>query len=153
MKLQSLGLTFLCLCLTACGGTAGPSSSSASGTVLAASFTAKNVSGGYGFSILTLGAAASGVITADGNGKIAAGQETVNVGGLSCHGTVSGSYNINSDGSGDATLFLTEDQASSAKGCQALAAHYSLALVNGGEEILIAEQDATVVATGVAVKQ
>jgi len=153
MKPQSLGLTFLCLCLTACGGTAARSSSSAGGTVLAAGFTAKNVSGGYGLSILTFGAAASGVITADGNGNKTAGQETVNAGGLSCHGTVSGSYTINADGSGDANLFLTEDAASSAKGCQALAAHYSLALVNGGQEILIAEQDATVVATGVAVKQ
>ena len=153
MKLHSLSLIFLCLFLTACSGTAGRSSSSAGGTVFAAGFTAKNVSGGYGLSILTLGAAASGVITADGIGKITAGQETINVGGLSCHGTLSGSYNINTDGSGDATLFLTEDAASSAKGCQALAAHYSLALTNGGQEILIAEQDATVVATGVAVKQ
>lgn len=153
MKLQSAGLTFLCLCLTACNGTVGRSTSSGSGTVLAAGFTAKNVSGGYGLSILTFGAAASGVITADGNGKITAGQETVNVGGLSCHGTLTGSYNINADGSGDATLFLTEDAISSAKGCQALAAHYSLALTNGGQEILIAEQDAAVIATGVAVKQ
>ena len=153
MKFRSHGLTFLCLCLTACSGTVGRSSTSAGGTVLAAGFTAKNVSGGYGLSILTFGAAASGVITADGDGKITAGQETVNAGGLSCHGTLSGSYNIDADGSGDATLFLTEDAASSAKGCQALAAHYSLALTNGGQQILMAEQDATVVATGVAAKQ
>jgi hypothetical protein len=153
MKLQSLGLTLLCLCLAACSGTAGRGSSSAGGTVLAAGFTAKNVSGGYGLSMLTFGAAASGVITADGNGKITAGEETLNAGGLSCHGTLSGSYTINADGSGDATVFLTEDAASSARGCQALAAHYSLALINGGQQILIAEQDAAVVATGVAAKQ
>lgn len=153
MKLRSLGLTFLCLCLTACSGTEGRSPSSAGGTVLAAGFTAKNVSGGYGLSMLTFGAAASGVFTADGNGKITAGQETLNAGGLSCHGELSGSYTINADGSGDATVFLAEDAASSAKGCQALAAHYSLALANGGQEILIAEQDAAVVATGIAVKQ
>jgi hypothetical protein len=153
MKLQPLGLIFLCLCLTACSGTGGRSSSSAGGTALAAGFTVRNVSGGYGFSILTFGAVASGVITADGNGNIIVGRETVNVGGLSCHGTLSGSYTINADGSGGATLFLTEDAISSAKGCQPLAAHYSLALTNGGQQILIAEQDATVVATGVAVKQ
>jgi hypothetical protein len=153
MKLQSLGLIFLCLCLTACGGTVGSRSFSAGGTVLAAGFTARNVVGGYGFSMLTFGAVASGVITADGNGKITAGEETLNVGGLSCHGTVSGSYTINADGSGDATLFLTEDATSSAKGCQALAAHYSLALTNGGQQILMAEQDASAVATGVAAKQ
>jgi hypothetical protein len=153
MKLQSLGLIFLCWCLTACSGAAGLRSSAAVGTVLAAGFTAKNVSGGYGFSILTFGAVASGVITADGNGKITEGQETLNAGGLSCHGTLSGSYTINADGSGEATLFLTEDAISSAKGCQALAAHYSLALTNGGQQILIAEQDAAVVATGVAARQ
>ena len=153
MKLQSLALTLLCLCFAACNGTAGRRSFSTGGTVLADGFTAKNVSGGYGLSMLTFGAAASGVITADGNGKITAGEETLNAGGLSCHGTLSGSYTINADGSGDATVFLTEDAASSAKGCQALAAHYSLALTNGGQEILIAEQDAAVVATGVAVKQ
>ena len=153
MKLQSLGLIFVCLCLTACSGTAGPSSSSAGGTVLAAGFTAKSVSGGYGFSILTFGAVASGVITADGNGNIIAGQETANVGGLSCHGTLAGSYTINADGSGAATMFLTEDAISSARGCQPLATHYSLALTNGGQQILMAEQDATVVATGVAAKQ
>jgi hypothetical protein len=153
MKLQSIGLTLLCLCLAACGGTVGRSSSFAIGTVHAAGFTAKNVSGGYGLSMLTFGAAASAVITTDGNGKIIAGEETLNAGGLSCHGTVSGSYTVNPDGSGDATVFLTEDAPSSARGCQALAAHYSLALVNGGQEILIAEQDAAVVATGVAVKQ
>lgn len=153
MKLQFLGLIFLCVCLTACSGTAGRSSSSAGGTVLAAGFTDRNVSGGYGFSILTFGAVASGVITADGNGKIIAGEETVNVGGLSCHGTLMGSYSINADGSGAATLFLTEDAISSAKNCQPLAAHYSLALTGGGQQILIAEQDATVVATGVAARQ
>jgi hypothetical protein len=153
MKLQSLGLIFLCLCLTARSRTAGRSSSSAGGTVLAAGFTDRNVSGGYGFSILTFGAVASGVITADGNGKIIAGEETVNVGGLSCHGTLMGSYTINADGSGAATLFLTEDAISSAKNCQPLAAHYSLALTGGGQQILIAEQDATAVATGVAARQ
>jgi hypothetical protein len=153
MKLLCLGPTFLCLSLTACGGTVGRSSPFGGGIVHAAGFSAKNVSGGYGLSMLTIGAAASAVITTDGNGKIIAGEETVNVGGLSCHGTISGSYTINADGSGDATVFLTEDAASSARGCQALAAHYSLALVNGGQEILIAEQDAAVVATGVAVKQ
>jgi hypothetical protein len=153
MKLQSLSLIVLCLCLTACSGTAGPRSTLAGGTVLAAGFTDRNVSGGYGFSILTFGAVASGVITADGNGEIIAGQETVNAGGLSCHGTLMGSYKINADGSGAATLFLTEDAISSAKGCQALAPHYSLALTNGGQEIYMAEQDATVVATGVAARQ
>lgn len=153
MKLRSLGLIFLCLCFTAASGTRGPSSSSAGATVLAAGFTAKNVSGGYGFSILTLGAVASGVITADGNGNITAGEETANVAGLSCHGTLSGSYTVNADGSGAATLFLTEDAISSAKGCQPLAAHFSLALTNGGQQILMAEQDATAVATGVADKQ
>jgi hypothetical protein len=153
MKLQSLGPVFLCLCLAACGGAAGRSSSLAVGTVHAAGFTTKNVIGGYGFSILTFGAVASGVITADGNGKITAGEETVNVGGLSCHGSVTGVYTVNGDGSGDATLFLAEDSVSSAKGCQALAPHYSLALTNGGQQILMAEQDATAVATGVAAKQ
>jgi hypothetical protein len=153
MKLQSLGLIVLCLCLTACNGTAGRSSSSAGGAVHAAGFSVRNVSGGYGFSILTFGAVASGVITADGNGKIIAGQETVNVGGLSCHGTLMGSYTIEADGSGSATLFLTEDAISSARGCQALAPHYSLALTNGGQQIYMAEQDATAVATGVAARQ
>jgi len=153
MKLQPLSLIFLCLCLTACSQTAGPNSSSAGGTVLAAGFTAKSVSGGYGFSILTLGAVASGVITAVGNGNIAASEETANVGGLSCHGSLTGSYTINADGSGAATMFLTEDAISSAKNCQPLATHFSLALTNGGQQILMAEQDATIVATGIAVKQ
>jgi hypothetical protein len=152
MKPQLLVLVFLCLCLTTCGGAAGPILSSAGGTVHAAGFTAKNMSGGYGFSIVTLGAAATGVITADGNGNIT-GEETANVAGLSCHGTLTGSYTVEADGAGAATIFLTEDATSSAKGCQPLATHFSLALTDGGRQILMAEQDATVVATGVATKQ
>ncbi len=62
-------------------------------------------------------------------------------------------FTINADGSGAATLFLTEDAASSAKNRQPLATHYSLALTNGGQQILIAEQDASIVATGFAIRQ
>lgn len=152
MRLRSVIATLFCLFLVVCGGIAGRLSSGPSGTVHAAGFTVRDMRGGYGFSMITLGAVASGVLVADGNGNLK-GQETVNVTGNSCHGTLTGSYTIDADGSGAATLFLTEDAASSAKNCQPLATHYSLALTNGGQEILIAEQDATIVATGFAIRQ
>ena len=153
MRVPSPGRIFLCLTLAACAGTVGPGSFPSAGAVHAAGFTARSVSGGYGFSLLTLGAVGSGVITADGNGNITAGEETANVAGLSCHGTLNGSYTVNADGSGAATMFVTQDAASSAKGCQPLATHFSLALTNGGQQILMAQLDNTIVATGIAIKQ
>jgi hypothetical protein len=148
MKFQSFGLAALLTFLTV---------SSMAAAAPTARFSVGDVRGGYGFSVLgfaaSMASAGAGVFTADGKGNITAGQLTLNVNGVSCHSTLNGTYTVNADGSGTLTLILTEDPASSAKNCQSLATHFSLALTDGGRQILLAQQDSADVAKGVAFKQ
>lgn len=150
MKSRTFGLTAVLIFLAASGV-------AAAGDAPMAGFTVKDVRGGYGFSIFGLAASAAaagaGVFTADGKGKITAGELTLNVNGVSCHSTLNGTVSINADGSGTLTLVLNEDPASLAKNCQSLVTHFSLALTDGGRQILMAQQDAVDVAKGVAFKQ
>lgn len=157
MKPQRLRPIFLLSLLAVSGGVTVANSFAAARAAPAAGFTVGSVRGGYGFSIFGLAAAAAaagaGVFTADGNGKITAGQLTLNVNGISCHSTLDGTFSINADGSGSLTLVMNEDPASLAKNCQSLILHFSLALTDGGRRILMAQQDAIDVAQGVAFKQ
>jgi hypothetical protein len=157
MKSQAFGVIVLLTFLSGTTVAAPASSSAAAGDAPAAGFSVKDVRGGYGFSIFGLAASAAaagaGVFTADGNGKITAGQLTLNVNGVSCHSTFNGTVAINADGTGTLTLVLNQDAASLAKNCQSTVAHFSLALTEGGRQIIMAQQDAVDVGNGVAFKQ
>lgn len=50
---------------------------------------------------------ATGVVSADGAGNITGGTETVNDGTNICVGTLTGTYTVNSDGTGTLTLSFT----------------------------------------------
>lgn len=150
-----------------CGGNS-PSSTGASnnngngnsggngGTVHASSFTNANLIGTFAFGIAGSSGAStpvggSGVATADGNGNITSGEETVNVGGISCHSTFTGTYSVNANGTGSATVNVTEDGVSQAKGCLGGTTNLSFAIGNGGATLILADQDSggTQVLTGI----
>lgn len=157
MKPRSFGLIFLLSFLAASSGAAVPSSSAADRAAPAPSFSVMSLRGGYGFSISGIAASAAaagaGVFTADGNGNITAGQLTIDVNGVSCHSTLTGTFSINADGSGTLTLVVNQDRASLSKNCQSQVAHFSLALTDGGRRILMAQQDQIDIAQGIAYKQ
>src|SRR5712664_4032670 len=100
--MKSLALLLSAFFLIGCGG---GSSSAGGGTpapppvVHAAGFTNASISGGYAFGIsgtaVNSPEAGSGVVIADGNGNITSGEETLNIGGVSCHATLTGTYSIN----------------------------------------------------------
>lgn len=50
---------------------------------------------------------ATGTLTADGDGDILKGEETVNDGTNACVGTLTGNYTVNPDGTGTLTLHFT----------------------------------------------
>lgn len=156
------------LILVGCGGNSSSSSGNSSnnngsgtggsngGTVHASSFTNANLIGSFAFGIAgTSGATTpvggSGVATADGNGNIASGEETVNIGGISCHSTFTGTYSVNANGTGSATVNVTEDGASQAKGCLGGTTNLSFAIGNAGSTLILADQDSggTEVLTGI----
>src|SRR5258708_23938937 len=132
--------------LFGCGkGSSGSSISSPTTPVHAAGFTNANVSGGYGFGVAgTSGAVpevGTGVVTADGNGNLTGGEETVNIGGISCHATFTGTYSVNANGTGTVTLNTTLDADSIARGCTVGASTVSsLALANNGGTLVVASQ-------------
>lgn len=139
-----LAVTVICL-LAACGGGSSGSSVFTPPTVNAAAFTNANVSGGYAFGLVgtsgNLSQIGTGVVTADGAGRLTGGEETVNVGGVvSCHGTFTGTYSVNANGTGTATINAVLDSASIAKGCVvAGSSTLSLALANNGATLILAD--------------
>ncbi len=141
-----------------CGGGGGPTMFSPP-TVKAAAFSNASLSGGYSFadSGETLGPASIkfaevGVITFDGAGGLK-GNATMNDGGTICTATVTGTYSINPDGSGSATVIQTPDPASTARGCTTITFQIALALSGGGAQVQFVETSATEIASGLALKQ
>lgn len=76
-----------------------------------------------------------------------------NIGGISCHVTFTGTYSVNANGTGTASLNATPDAASLAKGCQGGASALSLAIANGGTSVILASQSATGTSLVTAAKQ
>jgi hypothetical protein len=159
--MKSLALLLGAFFLIGCGG---GSSSAGGGTpvvtppvVHAAGFTNASISGGYAFGIsgtaVNSPEAGSGVVTADGNGNITSGEETVNIGGISCHATLTGTYSVNANGTGIATVTATPDAASVAKGCIGGTGDLSLAIANGGAGLILASQNANSTTVATAAKQ
>jgi hypothetical protein len=81
------------------------------------------------------------------------GNAAMNDGGTICTATVTGTYSINSDGSGSATLTQTPDAASTARGCTTISFQVALALSGGGAQVQFVETSSTEIASGLALKQ
>ncbi len=126
-------------------------------TVKAAAFSNASLSGGYSFAdsgetLATIKFAEVGVITFDGAGGFK-GNATTNDGGTICTATVTGTYSINSDGSGSATVTQTPDAVSTARGCTTITFQVALALSGGGAQVQFVETSSTEIASGLALKQ
>ena len=159
MKKLSLLLFILGLAVlsVSCSGGGSPTMFSPP-TVKAAAFSNASLSGGYSFadSGETLGAASIkfaevGVITFDGAGGFK-GSATMNDNGTICTATVTGTYSINPDGSGSATVTQTP-AASTARGCTTITFQVALALSGGGAQVQFVETSGTEIASGLALKQ
>lgn len=156
----SLAFVALLLFSAGCGG--GPSSGTDSiinpPPVQAASgFTNASLNGSYAFGSSGVcnnsPCAGTGVVTADGNGNLIAGEETANIGGILCHGTFTGTYSVNSNGTGTATTALTVDSPSAGRGCVGSTSQLSLAIASGGNNLVLSGQNASSVVVYTAVKQ
>ncbi len=128
-------------------------------TVNAAGFSNASLIGGFGFadSGETFGAGGikfseAGVLTFDGAGSFR-GNATMNDGGLICAAIVTGTYSINPDGSGSATVTQNPDAASSARGCTSVTFQAALGLSGGGAQIQFVELSTTELLSGLALKQ
>jgi hypothetical protein len=69
-------------------------------------FSLRSFSGTYAASFQG-GVAGTGTLTADGAGNVTAGTETVNDGTNICVGTLTGTYTVNSSGTGTLTIIFT----------------------------------------------
>jgi hypothetical protein len=127
--------------------------------VNAAGFSDASLSGGY--SLLDIGEtlgtgsikfAEADVVTFDGAGNLR-GNGTMNDGGRICVSTIMGTYRVNADGTGSATLSQTPDAVSAAGGCITVSIPLALALSNGGAQIQFTEPSDSEVASGSALKQ
>jgi hypothetical protein len=129
------------------------------GQINAAGFSDANLSGGYSFadSGETLGSTGikfneAGVLTFDGAGSFT-GNSTMNNGGQICAATVTGTYRINSDGSGSAKVTQTPDAASAASGCTTVFFQAVLGLSGGGAQVQFIEISSSQILMGSALKQ
>ncbi len=141
MKKLSLLLFTLGLAVLSVSCAGGGGSTMFPPTVKAAAFSNASLSGGYSFanSGETLGPgsikfAEVGVLTFDGAGGIK-GNATMNDGGTICTAIVTGTYSINPDGSGSATI----TQTSAARGCTTIIFPVALALSGGGAQVQFVE--------------
>jgi hypothetical protein len=128
-------------------------------TVNAAGFSNASLIGGFAFadSGQTLVPAAirfaeTGVLTFDGMGSFG-GTATMNNGGMICAAIVTGTYSINPDGSGSATVTQTPDAASAARGCTTVTFPAALGLSGGGAQIQFVELSTAEILSGMALKQ
>jgi hypothetical protein len=127
--------------------------------VNAAGFSDASLSGGYSLadSGETLGLTAIkfnevGVLSFDGAGRFS-GKSTTNNNGRICVDTVTGTYVINSDGSGSAMVTETPDAASAAGGCTSIFFSTALGLSNGGTQVQFIETSSSQMLIGSALKQ
>jgi len=151
-KLSSLLFTLgLAVLGVSCAGGGGPT------TVKAAAFSNASLSGGYSFAdsgetLASLKFAEVGVITFDGASGLG-GNAAMNDGGTICTAIVTGTYSINPDGSGSATLTQAPDAVSTARGCTTISFPVALALSGGGAQVQFVETSGTEIASGLALKQ
>ena len=128
-------------------------------TVNAAGFSNASLIGGFGFadSGETFGPAGfkfaeAGVLTFDGVRSFQ-GTATMNNDGMICTAIVTGTYSINPDGAGSATVTQTPDAASSAAGCKLVSFPAALGLSAGGAQIQFVGLSTTEILSGLALKQ
>ena len=151
-----VGFAFL-FCSLGCGG--GSSVLSPPPVQASSGFSNSNLNGTYAYSGNGVGAgnlaeSAVGVVTADGKGNISAGESTANIGGTICHLTsISGTYSVNSDGTGTASITGTLDPQSISNGCASGQSTLFLAIANGGNTVLLVNQSQNAVISYVGIKQ
>ncbi len=135
---QRSGLAVLLLALAAssCGG----------GNAIAraqTAFSVASIRGSYGISYSVALPSASGsmqflsgtgIYRADGAGHLA-GEETTNTNGEVCSGTLSGTYAVNPNGTGTASVTFTPTTA----GCSAGSFQQSLVIVESGRIVRVAD--------------
>jgi hypothetical protein len=158
--MKNLGWMFFTLGLAVLGAscTGGPRVFSRP-TVNAAGFSNASLSGGFGFAdsgetVVPAGIkfTEAGVLTFDGDGSFR-GTATMNNGGMICAAIVTGTYTINPDGSGSATITHTPDAVSSARGCKIVSFPAVLGLSGGGAQIQFVEISTAEILSGLALKQ
>jgi hypothetical protein len=127
--------------------------------VNAAGFSNANLIGGFGFAdsgetFVPAGIKFTevGVLTFDGVGSLR-GTATMNNGGMICTAIVTGTYSINPDGSGSATVTHTPDAPSSARGCRIVSFPAALGLSGGNAQIQFVELSTEEILSGLALKQ
>ncbi len=154
LLLFTLGLAIFGLSGVGCGRTM-----LSARLVNASGFSDASLSGGFSFadSGETLGSPSIsfnevGVLTFDGVGRFT-GNSTMNNGGRICTATVTGTYQINSDGSGSAMVTQTPDAASAAGGCTAVFFPAALGLSGGATQVQFIEISSSETLTGSALKQ
>jgi hypothetical protein len=147
----SLGLAVLAFCVGCTGRTML--------SVNAAGFSNASLVGGYSLSETgeTLGTGSIkfvevDAITFDGIGRLS-GHGTMNANGSICASTVTGTYNVNADGSGSATLLQVPDAASAAGGCTTISFQLALIISDAGAELQFIEVSTGEVASGIARRQ
>lgn len=142
------------VCPAACGGGSSP------GIVQAQTpmYSDSNINGTYNFVSSSVSlvnnvvVSNSGSFTANGAGQITTGSYATVTPGLSCTGSLSGSYSVNSNGSGSETLTITPDAGSMAAGCGSGVAHFLLAVAVSGDTVAFSDSDNSGALVGVAVK-
>lgn len=151
-------LAFLLLLLIGCGSSASSNSSSSLPPVLAGqSYSNAAITGTYSAEANIYGEPAVGTLVFDGNGNITGGQLTD---ATTCTYTASGTYSIQSDASGTASMTLTP-QGSCANGPSALTFSPKIEAAQAGETVYFSETSggnlsnpgADVLANGIATKQ
>jgi hypothetical protein len=133
---------------------------SGNGTVQAQSsmYSNANVSGTYNLELSGVDSttgfplSGSGSLLANGSGQFASGSYSITEDGLTCNGSLSGSYSVSSNGSGNATISAVPNPASTAIGCASTMLNLSLAVSASGDTFAFSEADTTAFAAGVAVK-
>jgi hypothetical protein len=155
---EKLALLVVFSVLYGCSKYGNASNSGSGGTTHAAPlFSNANVMGGYGFvgtgaqseggALPNLDIFANGVFTADGNGKVTSGS-LVEVSDTLTNPTVctfnlSGTYSINADGTGGATITLSpttgQPPGGAGTACGGGTADFSVALSNAGHNLFLVE--------------
>jgi hypothetical protein len=128
-------------------------------TVNAAGFSNASLSGGYSFAdsgetLVPVGLkfAEAGVLMFDGMGSFK-GNAAMNNNGAVCSAIVTGTYSINPDGSGSATVTQTPDAASLVHGCTIVSFPAALGISGGGAQVQFVEISSAELLSGLALKQ
>jgi hypothetical protein len=107
-------------------------------------FSLSSIHGSYGFNFSVFASnptgvlSGTGVYSVDGNGHLK-GNETFNENGVTCSGSLSGTYTVNPDGTGTTSVTFTP----TTQGCTAINFTQSLVIVDSGKIVKVSDTIAT----------